>query len=533
MAAPERRIANVRKLIRLAGRFERDEGGDLRGFLAYAAHAERELGRMEPHAPVADEELEAVRLMTVHAAKGLEFPVVCVPELGARPNLRVPDLLVAGERMGVRLLRPGAPEATPALQFEELSAERRSAQEQEEDRILYVALTRARERLLLSGALSFKRWPCAKPGSAPIGWLAPALVPGIERRVEGVVRGDSGDCDPVWVADGPAGRVRCWLNAPPTLGRVLREGPLRPLARTLDAADGPRSYGDDQRGRPRGVEVRRASPRERVPAPEAAVLPGALSYTALALLEGCAYRYYLEEVLRLPETRDRGLGGRPDAGGARARGRIMHRLMESFDFADEAPVSPAHIRVLASELGAPWGPAECEEAASLLAGLRGTELGARLSAAGVLREQPFAFALDAAQPLVTGVVDALLRDRAGRYLVIDYKSDRVRADDDLDELVRRDYGLQRLLYALAALRDGACEVEVVHWFLHRPQQPVRAGFCAAQAPALEADLRRRMRAAAARGYVVAERPSSALCAGCPGRGTLCSWKYEQTLAPRP
>ncbi len=58
---------------------------------------------IEPEAPVEGVEPDAVRLMTVHAAKGLEFPVVCVADLGRQPLLRSPKLLVDGERVGLRL----------------------------------------------------------------------------------------------------------------------------------------------------------------------------------------------------------------------------------------------------------------------------------------------------------------------------------------------------------------------------------------------------------------------------------------------
>ena len=43
--------------------------------------------------------------MRIHAAKGLEFPVVCVADLGRQPNAQTPDLLVDGERVGLRLVR--------------------------------------------------------------------------------------------------------------------------------------------------------------------------------------------------------------------------------------------------------------------------------------------------------------------------------------------------------------------------------------------------------------------------------------------
>ncbi len=75
------RMANVRKLMRLAREFERNEGRDLAGFLAAAETSTRRDER-EGMAPVTAEGHDGVRVMTVHAAKGLQFPVVAVPDLG-------------------------------------------------------------------------------------------------------------------------------------------------------------------------------------------------------------------------------------------------------------------------------------------------------------------------------------------------------------------------------------------------------------------------------------------------------------------
>ena len=113
--------------------------------------------------------------MTVHAAKGLEFPVVCVADLGRQPNYSTPDLLVDGDRIGLRLLGLDGEEPVKALDYEELSRERREREGEEEDRILYVAMTRARERLLLSGSLDVGRWPRPNGTCPPMSWLAPAL----------------------------------------------------------------------------------------------------------------------------------------------------------------------------------------------------------------------------------------------------------------------------------------------------------------------------------------------------------------------
>ncbi len=171
LASARQRLANIHKLLRLAGRFEASEGRDLRGFLDYVQQREAGSDRSEPDAPVDDVEPDAVRLMSVHAAKGLEFAVVCVADLGRRPNLTVPDLLVDGELVGLRLARLEEGEREATLDYELLCERRRLAQAEEEDRILYVAMTRARERLLLSGAVDFARWPDQRVGAPPsAGW---------------------------------------------------------------------------------------------------------------------------------------------------------------------------------------------------------------------------------------------------------------------------------------------------------------------------------------------------------------------------
>jgi ATP-dependent helicase/nuclease subunit A len=182
----ERRLANVRKLMALAEEWEHSEGRDLRGFLDEAAFQQGAGGRLasaeaiaEPDAPTADLDRDAVRLMSVHAAKGLEFETVCIADLGRAPSMSLPDLLVSDGRIGVRMVGLEDPEPQPALEFADLAQERRDAQAEEEDRIVYVAMTRARERLLLSGAVDFASWPRERPGAAPIVWLAPALSPAV------------------------------------------------------------------------------------------------------------------------------------------------------------------------------------------------------------------------------------------------------------------------------------------------------------------------------------------------------------------
>ena len=90
MPGGRRRLANVRKLMRLGREYEEEHGADLAGFRAAAA--DRAAGRTadthESEAPVEGDGLDAIRLMTIHRAKGLEWPTVCVADLGARPGPR-------------------------------------------------------------------------------------------------------------------------------------------------------------------------------------------------------------------------------------------------------------------------------------------------------------------------------------------------------------------------------------------------------------------------------------------------------------
>ena len=122
-------MANVRKLMRMAREFEADEGRDLRGFIDTLAERD-EVQTREGEAPLEAEALDAVRLMTVHRAKGLEFPVVCVADLGkdGREDYGAPAHLRRRACLGLRLasLGGGSARQRPA-RADQGSARRRSA----------------------------------------------------------------------------------------------------------------------------------------------------------------------------------------------------------------------------------------------------------------------------------------------------------------------------------------------------------------------------------------------------------------------
>jgi hypothetical protein len=150
-------------------------------------------------------------------------------------------------------------------------------------------------------------------------------------------------------------------------------------------------------------------------------------------------------------------------------------------------------------------------------------------ARAVRREHPFAFSLSLGEPLISGVIDLLAQESDGGEVVLDYKSDKVPATVDLEALVAREYGIQRLLYALAVLRDGAPSVDVVHWFLERPGEAVVARFEAGERDALERRLSEHVASARGRGFAVSASPHRGLCLTCPGRGSLCSWSEQETM----
>jgi ATP-dependent exoDNAse (exonuclease V) beta subunit len=533
----ERRLANVHKLMRVAQVFESSEGRDLRAFLDHVAQLELAGGRSEPDAPVTEQDLQAVRLMSIHAAKGLEFAVVCLADLGRVPYLRAPDLLVGSgspkgtARLGVQLVSLDGSESVGALDFDQLRLNRRREEAAEEQRIIYVAMTRARERLLLSGAADFENWPGQTPASPPIGWLAPALVGDLPALL--AHKGTSVQLIPGTVAT----QVRCWLDGAEAEdpGATVCSAPAPPApAKRIQRAPSRRSptalTGEPSRGQLTLPGLAATDP----PAAHRIYGKRTLSYSSLASYGRCGYRYYLEEVLGIPEARSFSEVEGADRLAGRARGQIVHRLLESVDFSQPLPPSTNAVGEIATELGLDVAAPEREQIASMVAGALKGDLARRLADVSDLRrEQPFGFALGASEPLITGVFDVLARESHEHWLIVDYKTDRLTAQTDLAALLERQYSIQRLIYGLAALRGGASEVEVVHWFLERPQEWVTHRFGKSDVGELERQLIGSLQGMRDGGFPVSDTPHRDLCLTCPARRGLCSWEESHTLRRSP
>lgn len=533
-----RRMANVRKLARLAHDFEQRGGGDLRAFVDHAAD------ELDAKAPTSDAPVEvgadaAVRLMTIHASKGLEFPVVIAADLGHRPPTGAPRVLVEARRAGLRVTTIDR-QRFDAFEYTALKNERAARDRAEERRVIHVAVTRARRRLILSGVADVappKGWESDGKAVAPLRWMAPLLLPGdhlkrlpeITDEVIGLGTGDA------------TGQLRVAVNAPRTVGEVLRFPD--------DARDAFESYeqltldGTERAGRPPVLSAASAAgPRAPLFAPVTIALPEpfaaappTVSYSSLSDYASCGYRWYLQRVLRLPQRAAwdiedavaPALGAR-----ARMRGTIAHVLLERQDF-DAPPPDEALIRAVAVELGAPeLDDGQVADLRRLVRAFLDGPLRERVAkATRVDREASFALALvpgNTAVPMLTGSIDLLARESAGPALVIDYKTDHVEQGDDLDAAVARAYALQRAAYALAALRGGAPSVDVVHLYLERPDEPVSACYDAADAESLEVALLDACDGLISGRFPVSGAPHAGLCATCPGRGGLCSQPDELT-----
>jgi ATP-dependent helicase/nuclease subunit A len=375
-------------------------------------------------------------------------------------------------------------------------------------------MTRARDLLILSGGVDCERWPAPRPGGPPVDWIARALT---------------GDPRSVFVAperlvergwdDRPA-RLRCLLNSPGTLPRAAFAPARRPRAGApgTELPDAPKVLSDPA-----------ARPR---PAPQR------LSFSSLSRYARCGYRFYLERRLGMPRVEP---PPRLDAEAAvpgidpMLRGSLVHRALEGLDFARPEPPSADDIRALAADADVELTAEEITDIGELVASFATSPLCARLAAARrIRREVPFTFGLEpgGGGPLINGILDVAAVEPDGGVLIVDYKSHRLEGAEPA-EIVERDYATQRIVYALAALRDGAPRAEVAYCFLERPGEPVTQAFAAAGATALSERLAGLARGVIEGVYPVTEVPHRDLCGDCPGRASLCSWGEDMTLREPP
>ncbi|MGH3006093.1 MAG: RecB family exonuclease, partial [Gaiellaceae bacterium] len=194
-------------------------------------------------------------------------------------------------------------------------------------------------------------------------------------------------------------------------------------------------------------------------------------------------------------------------------GDAVHRLLEAVDLAEPAVPELEPVQS--------WYPAVTEEELERIRGFVvsycESELATRVAGLeGAAAERPFAFEQDGV--LLHGRLDVFWRED-GRALVLDYKTNSL-AEGTPEEIVDAEYRLQRLVYALACLRTGADDVEVVYHFLERPDAVVSTTFRREDVPALEAELSEAI--ARIQQGDFRPTPSEFACAGCPALDRVCA-----------
>lgn len=410
-------LANLEKLEALARGFAQDTpGAQPADFASFVDELERiEFDEREADVPSYD----AVTISTIHSAKGLEWPVVFV--LGVWPDPRARSRLFVDEHSGALLYGEG-PDGSRPLHY--VAATRcadddgyvrreddpdRERDDAEERRLFYVAITRARDRVFISGS-RFKPSKQYRNGR-PHGFL--------ERAYD-------------WLHD------HGW--------RADEETPeSAPFARTRDAVIAPQSF----RSASQPVETARRDMALAVP----------LSYSLISKFEQCPRRATYRILLRVPEVG--GFARRPKLPravegleaedlapadsllGAGDYGEVLHKALELWALgkrAGEPPRRPASF-IAAAVLDLALTPGRAQVASAERSMERIVQ---ELESWRPLHvEAPFTldFGEEGKPLLVSGYLDLLAQDGAGRTSLLDYKTGGARG---------LEYALQLALYRAAA-----------------------------------------------------------------------------------
>ena len=423
LALDDRRARDTWRRLRFvadqARQFADDHGGDLHRFLAWATlQQEDRVKAVEVVLPESDD--DAVRIMTVHASKGLEFPVVFLTGLNRTGSATRSTVVLWGhdgpEVKVNAAVRTGG--------YDERAALEKEADEAEARRLLYVAATRASDHLVVS--LHHK---------AGATCAAALLEPLCDRP------------------DVPCGRLPEEEVGAGTGGGGGATGGASGGATGGDAGLGAGGAGDDDGPDPDDDWSTRdawIAGRERLVGPGAR--PRVLAATAVARLARTR-----EEERRYP-----GDGPEPDDGSSdtdlppwrrgragTAVGRAVHGTLQVVDLATGGGLEEiARAQANAEGVGGRW-----REVRNLASAALGSELVRQAVDAGRFWRELYVGApvTDGADgPVVEGIVDLLFETPDG-FTVVDYKTDAAGTDEELDAAFGR-YVLQGATYALAVGR---------------------------------------------------------------------------------
>ena len=425
----ERKLANLHKLIEQARSFDQAGIFSLSDFIAQLA----EFVARQPDEALAathPESADVVRLMTIHQSKGLEFPVVVVPDVG-RPRLARGPAVAFTPELGPMFKDP---EATTGYDLWMMA-------ENEEDmaevsRLLYVATTRAADYLILSAGME-------EPGKIAGPWMELIgrqfdLISG-GRKAEEVASGQwlvaskSEISNPQPLIPNPSPTVTVTTTQPTIESKPIDLRQRRDLMKIVEKAQ---QMADDGQCR---------QPRYLAPVPCDETARRQYSFSRLT---GKLHMQPADAAFS-PLDADRSAAPPLDA---RGFGTLAHAVLAEIDFARPGDI-PKLAQRLADEqlLGAEY---RSEELAEMIGRFLASPRAAEMAAAGeVYRELEFLLAWPpddrkAESRYLQGFIDCIYRDAAGQWRLIDYKTNRVTADSMAS--VAEPYELQMLVYALAA-----------------------------------------------------------------------------------
>ncbi|HEU5248728.1 MAG TPA: UvrD-helicase domain-containing protein [Thermoanaerobaculia bacterium] len=393
-------VANLERLAVIAG--DLSSAGLSFGAVVRALESEAGSETGEPRA--FEEEEDAVRILTVHKAKGLEFPVVYVTDLGSPDFGKRPTIVFGGSSgiWGTTAAMAGFGVETPG--YRQALAENEERERAEEKRLFYVAATRAKDLLVISCWRQIRNTKAGISDSrdretSNLGRFKDAMDPA---RLPGLV-----------AIARPAPTFPSRLEVAPVADTEAAE-----TLRLEIAEIGERALRLEES---RSLPLRRAGLHEPTASSEAEDQPRAERDPA--------------------ETPNR----------AQRIGSAVHEAMQAIV---ERSISP---NGAANEASADWElqPSEASEVRRLVAKIVASDLFRRSANADRrLTELPVLFR-DSSGFLVEGKID-LLFEESGNWVVVDYKTDRWDRSADRDALARERYSAQLADYATAvrALGEG-------------------------------------------------------------------------------
>lgn len=408
----------LRFLVDQAREFEESGGGGLRAFVDWADLQGAEGARVhEPLLPETDD--DAVRIMTIHGSKGLEFPITVLSGMTTKPGNR---------RRGVSVLwdESGPPEVSLRKGVATANHEPRADIELEMDqyeklRLLYVAATRARDHLIVSCHHKVSN----KPSDTYAGrmWSFCDEHPDLWRRLEREPGPDQLAAGRLDAPDVPSGEV----GGGGVVGRGVAGGEL--AAGGVDAE----RFHDD---RDRWIDA-----REALIAPHRD--PRVLSATAIARAAlGAEDGDELEaEDDDLEQADDLVVPARRRGRAGTAIGRAVHATLQMVDLEDPHDID-LHVRRQCDIESIP-------DHVAVVAGLVRSALAAPSirAAASAKHHKELFVAAPMGQRVIEGYVDLLVEGPEG-LVVIDYKTDTVVDDAAIDDKLGV-YELQGAAYAAA------------------------------------------------------------------------------------